>query len=314
MTAWALAATGMNIPRAGPTLRGRGQDLRPAVGRADLLVRVLPAQERRRSWLVLSRTLVELQPLGPSFVSVTYRGGAASRQRTHNLVSGMLHTTTLVPMAHLVCVAHTRLELAEILCSLRKARGWKTCSRWVAIPRRTPAPPGELNHAIELVELARAIGGFSIGVAAQPIGHPALARPRARSRSAGREACPGRLRDHPVLLRARGVPRARRRPARPGDRQADPPGHHAGDRAELDPPHGHHGCRRAAVDGGAPASRRRPRDGRARRRASVRDRTGHRALQGRSARVSGHPGCTSTPSTFRARPGRSTRLSGWRRT
>jgi methylenetetrahydrofolate reductase (NADPH) len=29
-----------------------------------------------------------------------------------------------------------------------------------------------LGHAVELVELARAIGGFSIGVAAHPAGHP----------------------------------------------------------------------------------------------------------------------------------------------
>jgi methylenetetrahydrofolate reductase (NADPH) len=122
--------------------------------------------------LVLSRTLVELQPLGPSFVSVTYRGGAASRQRTHNLVSGMLHTTTLVPMAHLVCVAHTRLELAEILCSLRRS-GVENVLALGGDPSPDAGAPRELNHAIELVELARAIGGFSIGVAAQPIGHPA---------------------------------------------------------------------------------------------------------------------------------------------
>jgi methylenetetrahydrofolate reductase (NADPH) len=32
---------------------------------------------------------------------------------------------------------------------------------------------GELRYATELVELARAIGGFSVGVAAHPAGHPA---------------------------------------------------------------------------------------------------------------------------------------------
>ena len=52
---------------------------------------------------------------------MTYRGGAASRQRTFDLVSGMLHTTSLNPMAHLICVAHSRLELADILVTLRKA-------------------------------------------------------------------------------------------------------------------------------------------------------------------------------------------------
>ena len=38
---------------------------------------------------------------------------------------------------------------------------------------------GELAHANELVELARAIGGFSIGVAAQPAGHPRSVDPAA---------------------------------------------------------------------------------------------------------------------------------------
>jgi methylenetetrahydrofolate reductase (NADPH) len=41
-------------------------------------------------------------------------------------------------------------------------------------PPEDPADgPGELAYAIELVELARAIGGFSVGVAAHPAGHPA---------------------------------------------------------------------------------------------------------------------------------------------
>ena len=78
-----------------------------------------PKNDAEQATLV--RTLRELEPLSPSFVSVTYRGGRESRQRTHDLVAGMLRTTTLTPMAHLMCVAHTRLELAEILVSFRKA-------------------------------------------------------------------------------------------------------------------------------------------------------------------------------------------------
>jgi methylenetetrahydrofolate reductase (NADPH) len=120
----------------------------------------------------LARTIGELQPLSPSFVSVTYRGGAASRQRTFDLVSGMLHTTSLNPMAHLICVAHTRLELADILVSLRKAGVENLMALGGDPPADPDAGPGELAYANELVELARAIGGFSIGVAAHPAGHP----------------------------------------------------------------------------------------------------------------------------------------------
>jgi methylenetetrahydrofolate reductase (NADPH) len=120
----------------------------------------------------LVATLMELQPLRPSFVSVTYRGGRSSRRRTHDLVVGMLRTTSLTPMAHLICVAHTRLELAEILVEFRKAGIENLMALGGDPPTDPDAVEGELRHAIELVELARAIGGFSIGVAAHPAGHP----------------------------------------------------------------------------------------------------------------------------------------------
>jgi methylenetetrahydrofolate reductase (NADPH) len=142
--------------------------------------------------LRLVDALVDLQPLNPSFVSVTYRGGRSSRARTVELVAGMLRTTRLTPMAHLTCADHTRLELAEILVELRKA-GVENLMALGGDPLDPPphpdgalrsdqggalrsdqggAPPGELAHADELVELARAVGGFSIGVAAHPAGHP----------------------------------------------------------------------------------------------------------------------------------------------
>jgi methylenetetrahydrofolate reductase (NADPH) len=129
-----------------------------------------PKSDAEQATLV--RALYELQPLQPSFVSVTYRGGRSSRERTHDLVAGMLRTTTLTPMAHLICVAHTRLELAEILVDFRKTGVENLMALGGDPPTDADAIEGELAHAIELVELARAIGGFSIGVAAHPGGHP----------------------------------------------------------------------------------------------------------------------------------------------
>jgi methylenetetrahydrofolate reductase (NADPH) len=129
-----------------------------------------PKSDAEQATLV--KALYELQPLQPSFVSVTYRGGRSSRERTHDLVAGMLRTTTLTPMAHLICVAHTRLELAEILVDFRKTGVENLMALGGDPPTDADAIEGELAHAIELVELARAIGGFSIGVAAHPAGHP----------------------------------------------------------------------------------------------------------------------------------------------
>jgi len=129
-----------------------------------------PKNDAEQATLV--RALRDLETLSPSFVSVTYRGGRESRQRTFDLVTGMLRTTTLTPMAHLICVAHSRLELAEILVAYRKAG----VENLMALGGDPPDDPsfgeGDLAHALELVELARAIGGWSIGVAAHPAGHP----------------------------------------------------------------------------------------------------------------------------------------------
>lgn len=122
--------------------------------------------------VTLVKTMRDLEPLGPSFVSVTYRGGAESRKRTYDLVTGMLRTTALVPMAHLICVAHTRLELADILVAYRKAGVENLMALGGDLPSDPDAGRGELEHASELVELAKAIGGFSVGVAAQPACHP----------------------------------------------------------------------------------------------------------------------------------------------
>lgn len=120
----------------------------------------------------LVQTLQELQPLHPSFVSVTYRGGPSSRQRTTDLVVSMLKLTALNPMAHLTCAGHSRLELADILVSFRKA-GIENLMALAGDPLEGIGPAeDELAYAVQLVELARAIGGFCVGVAAHPGGHP----------------------------------------------------------------------------------------------------------------------------------------------
>jgi len=92
-------------------------------------------------------------------------------------------------MAHLICVAHTRLELADILVSFRQAGIDNLLALGGDEPSDPDDGPGELRHAIELVELAQAIGGFSIGVAA----HPAL-HPRSESRRTDRDYLAAKLR------------------------------------------------------------------------------------------------------------------------
>src|SRR2546430_861168 len=111
--------------------------------------------------LRLEATIRDLQPLDPSYVSVTYRGGASSRQLTTQVVLDLLHTTTVLPMPHLTCVAHPRAELAEIVTGFLEA-GLGNLLALGGDPVASPSVK-ELEHAVELVGLARSVGVPSIG-------------------------------------------------------------------------------------------------------------------------------------------------------
>lgn len=119
----------------------------------------------------LDKALVELAPLRASFVSVTYRGGASSRARTFELVRRLRDEGSVESMAHLTCVHHTRAELVDILSDYRDA-GVENLMLLGGDVDPERGAVGELRHAIELVELAREVGSFCVGVAAQPAGHP----------------------------------------------------------------------------------------------------------------------------------------------
>ncbi len=77
-------------------------------------------------------------------------------------------------MAHLVCAAHTKAELVEILSAYHAAgiRNVLALRGDPPLDADAPVAPGELRHAVELVELAKAVGDFCVAVAAHPEGHP----------------------------------------------------------------------------------------------------------------------------------------------
>jgi methylenetetrahydrofolate reductase (NADPH) len=121
----------------------------------------------------LQRTLLELAPLRPSFVSITYGAGGTTRERTHDLVVDILRSTEMTPMAHLCCAGHTESELRAILGRYRDEGVDNILALRGDPPAELNLPAGDFAHAVDLVELAREIGSFSIGVAAHPEGHPA---------------------------------------------------------------------------------------------------------------------------------------------
>ncbi|QBR94232.1 methylenetetrahydrofolate reductase [Nocardioides euryhalodurans] len=124
----------------------------------------------------LWRAISELEPYRPTFVSVTYGAGGSSRDTTVRVTGRIARETSMVPMGHLTCVGHTREELTDILASYAAA-GVHNVLALRGDPREGPRAEwtptaGGLTHADELVSLARGIGGFTVGVAAFPGGHP----------------------------------------------------------------------------------------------------------------------------------------------
>ena len=118
-----------------------------------------------------------LKSINPDFVSLTYGAGGSTRDRSIRIASEINKKTGFSTVAHLTCVGSTRDELISILQSYKDA-GVKSILALRGDPTGGPTAPwtptnGGLNHADELVALASDVGGFSIGVAAFPDGHPA---------------------------------------------------------------------------------------------------------------------------------------------
>lgn len=122
-------------------------------------------------WVAMKR----LEPLGPSFVSVTYGAGGSTRERTHATVSRILKETSLKPAAHLTCVGATREEVDEVA-----RQYWNDGVRHLVALRGDPPEgektykphPGGYAYANDLVEGLKKVADFEISVAAYPEVHP----------------------------------------------------------------------------------------------------------------------------------------------
>lgn len=120
----------------------------------------------------LEKTLGELEPLHPSFVSVTYGAGGSTRERTRDIVVHIERDTSMTAMAHLTCISHTRADLRSLLEEYVEAGIANILALGGDPPTEPDAPLGELTYAAELIELVQEVGDFSVGVAAHPELHP----------------------------------------------------------------------------------------------------------------------------------------------
>jgi methylenetetrahydrofolate reductase (NADPH) len=121
----------------------------------------------------LGRTIAELEPLKPSFVSVTYGAGGSTREHTRDTVLWTQKETSIPSMAHLTCVGHTRAEIADVIATYVDT-GIENVLALAGDAPKDPADarPSDYVYALDLIEHLKEIADLSIGVAAHPEGHP----------------------------------------------------------------------------------------------------------------------------------------------
>lgn len=124
----------------------------------------------------LMRTAADLkESVEPDFISVTYGAGGSTRDRTHEIVTGIQSEFGITTMAHLTCVGATADELGEVVSKLEGAGVRNVLALRGDAPQGAEsfeAHEGGFAHASDLIAFLSERHDVCIGGACYPEAHP----------------------------------------------------------------------------------------------------------------------------------------------
>lgn len=113
----------------------------------------------------------KIAALNPDFMSVTYGAGGGTSDYTVAVSKHIKETFNVTALAHLSCISSGRVEVAEKLKKLKEAGIENVLALRGDLPENF-AGNLEYKYASDLVADIKAAGGFCIGGACYPEGHP----------------------------------------------------------------------------------------------------------------------------------------------
>ncbi len=120
----------------------------------------------------VNAAIEKIAGLKPSYMSVTYGAGGGTSKHTVGIAANLKNNFEVTPLAHLTCVSSTREEVIKQLDALRGYGVTNVLALRGDLPEGFEAGSLDYKYASELINDIKDFGGFCIGGACYPEGHP----------------------------------------------------------------------------------------------------------------------------------------------
>lgn len=139
-------------------------------GKPSLSFEVFPPKTSDK-YESVSTAVREIASLSPSYMSVTYGAGGGTSKYTAQ-IARELSSYGVTSLAHLTCISSSKNEVCTQLATLKELGIENILALRGDLPEKIDKSSLSFSYAYQLIDEIRASGGFCIGGACYPEGHP----------------------------------------------------------------------------------------------------------------------------------------------